>query len=144
MLVICTVKIVSFLVIFNPVNFPFFFFLPGSHGPFTVQFMLSGTSVPCWHEFLVQFRLCDFLQCCFAKLHCRDTLLTPSSVQSSFNLPLQKGKVWKDWGSHHLPDYFLFQEPFSGCCLSHQLLQGGNRPRALGAGGRSLVLLCTA
>lgn len=26
MLVICTVKIVSFLVIFNPVNFPFFFF----------------------------------------------------------------------------------------------------------------------
>lgn len=53
MLVICTVKIVSFLVIFNPVNFPFFFF--SSRKPWAVYCAVHAlryfcsllTRIPC-------------------------------------------------------------------------------------------------
>lgn len=132
------VKIVSFLWYFTLWTFLFFFFCTGSHGPFIVQFMLSGTSVPCWHELLVQFRLGELWQCCFAELLYGDTLLTPWSLQSSLKSTLAEGKSLERVRFTPASLFFIFfQEPFSGCCLSHQPLQGGSYPLGLGAGGRS-------
>lgn len=145
MLVIFTVKIVSFFVIFYPMNFPFFvqkamgLLLRSSCSQ--VLLFLADMRKP---KFLMQFRLSEH----FAVLLCRVVLQRHSAhtfkhVELLEISPCRRVKpAWKEWGSHQLPYSFL-QGPFSGYCLSqkaiwiHQLLQGRSYPLGLGARGRS-------
>ena len=144
MLVIYMVKIVSFLVIFYPMNFPFFVQKAMGHLLCSlcsqVLLLLADMLKP---EFLLQFRLSELLRFCFAKFCYRDTAHTLKRVKLLENKPCRRVKpAWKERGSHQLPHSFL-QGPFSGYCLSqkaiwvHQLLQGRSYFLGLGARDRS-------